>query len=346
MKGYRQLKYEDRLVFEKLIRMKIPKKEIAQKMHIHRNTVTNEFKRGMYVHRNSDYTEEVRYSAELAEQKYQENVAVRGTQMKIADDYEYAEYLENKIVQEDYSPAAALGELEETGKEKEFKTKICVTTLYAYIDKGVFFGLTNKDLPVKGQKKRPYHKVKRQKRASAGDSISERPKEVQDRDEFGHWEMDTVIGAKGKSKNSLLVLTERKTRKELIFKLEKHTAACVVSKLDILEEIYKEAFPIVFKSITVDNGTEFAAFEDMEKSTFEGKRTKLYYCHAYCSWERGSNENQNRLIRRKVPKGYNLDGKTEEEIAEIEYWMNHYPRKILGWRTPEQLFREEMEMII
>lgn len=345
MKGYRHLKYEDRLLLENLLNKKMKKKEIAKGLCCHPNTITNELKRGMYLHRNSDYTEEWRYSPELAEEKYQLNVSVRGTGLKISNDYDYARYLEKKIVDEDYSPAAVLGELNETGQEKEFKTRICVTTLYSYIDKGIFFSLTNKDLPVKRKKKRKYRHIKRQKRASAGKSIAKRPKKIEKREEFGHWEMDTVVGKRGVSKNSLLVLTERKTRKEILFKLPSHEASEVVKKIDELEKLWKDDFKKVFKSITVDNGTEFSYAEEMEKSIYGGKRTEVYYCHAFSSWERGSNENQNRLVRRKVPKGSNFDHMTDEEVKAVENWMNHYPRKLFGWRTAEQQFQKELAFI-
>lgn len=345
MKGYRQLQYEDRMLFEKLLRMGLSKGEIAKYLKCHRNTITNEWKRGVYIHLNEDYTQEYRYSADLAEKRYQDNVKMRGTQLKIASDYEYAEYLEKKMVADGYSPEAVLGELRATGKESEFSTKICVTTLYSYIDKGVFLELTNKNLPVKGKRKRKYRKIQRQKRASAGKSITERPKEVEERTEFGHWEMDTVVGKQGVSKNSLLVLTERKTRKELIFKLPSHTAMEVVHKIDLLERIYKDDFPKIFKSITVDNGSEFAYCEEMERSVFGGKRTELYYCHAYSSWERGSNENQNKLIRRKIPKGTNFDNRTPQEISEIEAWINTYPRRMFGYHTAEEAFQKELAFI-
>ena len=101
--------------------------------------------------------------------------------------------------------------LKRRGKRGNLKRTICVTTLYSYIDKGIFLRLTNKNLPVKKNKKRKYNKVdKQQTRAAAGTSIEKRPDEVGERKEFGHWEMDSVIGKRGKSKNSLLVLTEKK----------------------------------------------------------------------------------------------------------------------------------------
>ena len=218
----------------------------------------------------------------------------------------------------------------------------------SYIDKGIFLRLTNKNLPVKKNKKRKYNKVdKQQTRAAAGTSIEKRPDEVEERKEFGHWEMDSVIGKRGKSKNSLLVLTERKTRAEIIFKLPEHTAAEVVSAVDRLERKWGELFKQVFKTITVDNGSEFAYCEELERSILkEGEqRTKLYYCHPYSSWERGTNEVTNKLVRRKIPKGENFDSKTDEEIQNIENWINNYPRRIHKYRTAGELFTEEVRKI-
>lgn len=194
-----------------------------------------------------------------------------------------------------------------------------MATLYSYIDKGIFLKLTNKDLPVKKNKKRKYKKVrKQQKRAAAGDSIEKRPEEIGQREEFGHWEMDSVIGQRGVSKNVLLVLTERKTRDEIIFKLPDHTDEAVVAALDRLERSILE----------------------------EGKkRTHLYYCHPYSSWERGTNEVTNKMVRRKVPKGTSFDNKTDEEIGEIENWINGYPRRIHGCRSAGELFTEELEKL-
>lgn len=119
---------------------------------------------------------------------------------------------------------------------------ICTTTLYSYIDKGIFLRLTNKNLPVKKNTKRKYKKVQKQARASAGESIEKRPEEIDTREEFGHWEMDTVKGKRGKSKNSLLVLTERKTRDEIIFKLPEHTAAAEMSHLILTFSIISAGF--------------------------------------------------------------------------------------------------------
>ena len=293
-KGSRQLTRADRIKIEALLKEKLSKVKIAAHLGVHRSTIYNELKRGAYEHRNSDWTTEIRYSPDIAQEKAEENLKVRGTQLKIGNDIAYANYIEDKIVNEDYSPAAVLGELKAQGREGEFDTTVCVATLYSYIDKGIFLKLTNKDLPVKKNKKRKYKKVrKQQKRAAAGDSIEKRPEEIDQREEFGHWEMDSVIGKRGVSKNVLLVLTERKTRDEIIFKLPDHTDEAVIAALDRF----------------------------------------------------GTNEVTNKMVRRKVPKGTSFDNKTDEEIGEIENWINGYPRRIHGCRSAGELFTEELEKL-
>ena len=107
-----------------------------------------------------------------------------------------------------------------------------------------------------------------------------------------------------------------------------------------------ESFSRIFRTITVDNGVEFSDFYGMQESKIADRdRTKLYYCHAYSSYERGSNENANRIIRRHAPKGSNLDELSHEDVRHIQDWMNNYPRKLLGWKTANDLFREELEKL-
>lgn len=147
---------------------------------------------------------------------------------------------------------------------------------------------------------------------------------------------------------TLLVLTERKTRNEIIFKLPDHTDEAVVAALDRLERKWgADMFKRVFKTITVDNGSEFADTEGLQRSIInEGeKRTKVYYCHPYSSWERGTNEVTNKMIRRKIPKGTNFDDRTEEEVESIENWINGYPRKIHGYHSAGELFEEEVKQL-
>ena len=120
----------------------------------------------------------------------------------------------------------------------------------------------------------------------------------------------------------------------------------MVKALDRLERKWGKLFSQVFKTITVDNGSEFAFFEELERSSLEkGRRIKLFYCHPYSSWERGTNENTNKMVRRKVPKGSNFDNMTDDEIQAVEDWINNYPRKIHGYHSARELFEAEVEQL-
>ena len=282
----------------------------------------------------------------IAEEKYQAHLREKGPDLKIGNDHELANYIETTILDKDCSPAAVLGFAMIEGKK--FKTSLSVPTIYKYIAKGLFLNLTQEELPRHGKKKHKYKKVKKNKsasRAPAGESIEQRPEEIDGREEFGHWEGDTVYSGKGKRKTTraLLTLTERKTRKEIIIAIPNRKAETVVKALDALErKLGARRFRAIFKSITFDNGTEFAAAEELERSCINKHmpRTKVYFCHPYSSWERGTNENTNGMIRRRFPKGTNFAAVTNAQIVQAESWINNYPRKILGYKSSEIVFRE------
>ncbi len=342
---YSHLSKAARLKVEALLQARLKVTEIAKIIGVDRSTIYREIKRGQYEGLTKLLEKEKRYSADIAENKYRENLSQKGPSLKIGKDHALAAYIEDRILNDGLSPEAVLGEMKVTGKEKEFTVTICTTTLYSYIDKGIFLYLTNKDLPEKTRRKKKYRRIRRiQKRAAAGDSIEKRPKNVDTRAEFGNWEMDTVRGKQGVTKSCILALTERKTRYEILFLLPDGTTASVVQALDRLENKYRERFPYIFKTITVDNGVEFSDCESMSKSTLhEGERTKMFYCHPYSSFERGSNENLNRMMRRKIPKGTNLDKLTDEDVQGVCGWMNRYPRGILGFNSSESEFLKESD---
>lgn len=168
------------------------------------------------MHTNSDLTEEERYNPDEADRKAWENLKAKGAGLKIGNDVKLANFLEDLVIEQKYSPDAALAKARQ--QQENFSTMICTTTFYSYIDKGIFLKLTNKDLPVKKDQKRKYWKVK-QSRPNKGESIENRPEEIDTREEMGHWEMDTVKGKQGVTKSCLLVLTERKKRDEIVAKL-------------------------------------------------------------------------------------------------------------------------------
>ena len=341
MRRFKQLSRADRLKLEALLKAGHGKQEIADQIGVHVSTIYREIKRGTYTHTNSDLTEEERYSPDIAEDKYQQNLRDKGPDLKIGKDHRLAEYIETKIAEDGYSPGAVLGEIKAKGLE--FETEISKPTLYSYIDKGIFLTITNKELPVKGRRKKKNKKVRRQARANAGTSIEKRPEDIDTREEFGHWEMDTVVSCK-KDAARLLVLTERMFRQEIIIKMPDGTTQSVVRSLDRLErKLGSRLFRRIFRTITVDNGSEFADCEGMERSCLTKRaRTHIYYCHPYSAFERGSNENANSLIRRWLPKGTKLSEVSQAEIEQIQIWMNNYPRMVLGGRCANTALAEWM----
>lgn len=340
MRHYKTLTWNDRLKIEAWLKVKTPKKVMAEALGVHISTIYREIKRGQYEHRNSDWTTELRYSPEIAEQKKQDFLKAKGGDLKIGNDVEYANYLEYKVSVEKYAPGAVLGEIKR--KDMKFNTTISKTTFYRYIEIGVFLTITNKDLPVKRNKSdRKYNKVRKAARPPKGDSIEKRPEEVMERTTFGHWEMDCVEGKKG-TKKTLLVLTERKTRNEIIHLMDDKTTESVVKALDKIEnKMGYDMFTQVFRSITVDNGSEFQDCSSMERSSIHEncQRTKMYFCHPYSSYERGSNENQNKLVRRHYPKGYDFTDTTSAEIRKLEKWINNYPREIFDFYCSADLYK-------
>lgn len=338
-----QITRYERMKIEALYEAGLNGRKIAKQLGKHHTTIYRELKNGMTTKRDSKtWKEKTIYSADLGQMRHEEAKKHCGRDMKIGHDLKFVKFAEKKILEEHYSPEAVLFYIKENNMC--FDTDICVSTFYSYIKKGVFLNLTMVDCPNhKMPKKKKRQQV--QKKLSKGTSIDERPEDIDKREEIGHWEMDSVVGPQGKGKKALLVLTERKTRDEIVMLVKDHTAAEVVRTLDKIErKLGEKAFREKFKTITVDNGTEFSDWEGMERSRRNKKipRTKIYYCHAYRSCERATNENQNRMIRRWCPKGTNFDEYTQAEITEIENWMNKYPRRMFGGKSSEDMVRQEL----
>lgn len=326
---------DERLQLEALSRAKVPVTQIARQLGFSRQTIYNELRRGAVNLIRNEHgipTDVIEYSADKAQQIYNYNQTAKGRPLKIGSDHAYAQFLENKILKDKFSPAAALA----AAKAEGYRTSVCVATLYSYIDKRVFLHLTNKALWVKSRKKprgyRPIRRIVHKKLPS----IEIRPDYVSSRQEYGHWEMDLVIG-KAETKPVLLTMTERLSREELIFKLPDRKAATIRGIFDRMERSIPN-FREKFKTITTDNGPEFLEYDLLTRSIRDGrKRFEVYYCHSYAAWEKGSVENHNRMIRRWFPKGTDFNRVTKKQVADIQNWMNNYPRKILGWETPESM---------
>lgn len=220
-------------------------------------------------------------------------------------------------------------------KEEE----ICsLSTLYSYTERGLL-KVKNIDLPEKVGRRVKKKKNRKHKRLH-GQSIEKRPESINDKKEFGHWEIDMVIGKKEKTDQVLLTLTERKTKKEIIRKISGKTVNAVHR---CLKKLKKETpnFNKIFRSITADNGVEFSKlYEIGEKMGID-----IYYAHPYSSWERGLNENTNRIIRRFIPKGHRIREYTKKKIEKVEFWINTMYRRSLGWKTAEECYQNELELL-
>lgn len=313
----------ERCVIETMLKDGFSQRQIAVRLGRHYNTINYEIKKGRVQLLNSDLTTRTEYCCDVGQRVHEERQKEKGRPLKISNDLDFVHFVEHKILNDKFSPYATLVQ----SKDK-FKTDICLSTLYSYIDKGIFLNVTNKDLPLKPRKKRKQKNVKRSSYKNMGaKTIEERPLCVAERKEYGHWELDTVVGNKRKDDGCLMVLTERLTLDEIIIKLDAKNASCVVSAFDDLEHAYgKESFRRIFKTITPDNGCEFADWENIERNN----RTSVYFAHPYSPHERGSNENQNKLIRRFIPKGKSMKEVTQDDATCIQDWINNYPRKIFS----------------
>lgn len=185
---------------------------------------------------------------------------------------------------------------------------------------------------------RQHKKRRRQRRYGTGRGlipgrigIAARPAVVATRQRFGDWEGDTVEGAKGSG--HIATHVERKSRYLIAAKLENKTAAATA---DAVVAAYRRIPKAMKRTLTLDNGKEFARFKDIEKDA----GLTIYFADPYAAWQRGTNENTNGLLRRYFPKGSDFSRVTRETLASAVKKLNHRPRKCLGYRTPHEVFQE------
>ena len=222
---------------------------------------------------------------------------------------------------------------------------VCTKTFYNYIHAGMV-SIKPIDLPRMTRRRvRKNWKTyipKRQK----GTSITERPESVDSREEFGHWEGDLVTGPRDGQKGAYFTLIERKTRFYYMIPITSKSSKKVYMQINRLNKFYGEHFKEIFKSITFDNGSEFARWKDMEKKPGSKEvRTKIYFGRPYHSCDRASNENCNGLIRYFIKKGTDINTIDKQKSIDINHKINQKKRKILGYLPAEQLFLEELAKI-
>ncbi len=310
---------------------------IAKKLKRSPSTISREIRRGTTTQLRTNLTTYEEYFPETGQAVYEKNRKNCGRRFKITQAEEFISYAEEKILKDKWSPDAVVGSCKMDAKWQN-KIIVCTKTLYNYIDKGLM-KIKNIDLQLKTRiktKKTGVRKIKRK----LGESIEQRPEEVQGREVFGHWEIDTVLG-KLTHEPVIMTLSERKTRKNLLFLLNEKTSKEVNQCIDVLKERYGNNFSKVFKTITADNGLEFSELSNK----LQEYGSKAYFAHPYSSWERGTNERHNGIIRRFIPKSKSLKDISLATVKRIEDWMNSFPRKILGYATPETCFKEELALL-
>ncbi len=334
-KKYKHITYAERTMIETWYNCdKKSKKEISVLLHKSERTIRREINRGLIKILNYDLTEKHEYSARIAQRKYEYGMTSKGPSLKLDQDYKLVKHIEKEINEGKKSPEVVAVQLKENG----FDINISGRTIRNAIYNGTIFNKIEKGKIIY---KKEYKNKNKEKRVSklipAEKSIEHRPKEANLRSVYGHWEGDLVVGKQG-TKTVLFTLTERKTRQEIIMKLTNKETKTIAKAIDKLERRYKGKFYSMFKSITFDNGVEFMGYKGIEKSCLRKKeRTNIYYAHPYCSGERGTNENNNRLIRRFIPKGVDIGEIKQSKIREIEDWINNYPRSIFGYKSSNMI---------
>ena len=314
---YRQLSPEERYMLATLRKQGFNKSQIARALGRHRCTIGRELRR-------NSTRSDGRYRASTA----QERTNGRRSRSRRNRRFTAAEIaLVEDLLRKQWSPEQVSGHL-----AREGRLSISHETIYRHVWRDKMAGGTLYT-QLRGARKR------RRKRYGAYDSrgrlagkrmISERPPEVEARQVVGHWEADTVMGAG--SKDCVVTLVERKTGLLLVGKLADRTKESFNRRVIRLIRRHEGAF----KTITADNGTELHGYERVERLT----GALFYFARPYHSWERGSNENANGLLRQYLPKGMSMAGLTQHQCNAIVHQLNTRPRKRLGFRTPLECFNE------
>jgi IS30 family transposase len=313
---YHQLTSEERYMISALRKQGIHAAEIARNLGRHRSTICRE------VQRNS-----ARWDGH-----YRPSIAVERTSGRRSRSRKKSQFRPNdwrqvlELLHQDWSPEQISGHL------RAARTlSISHETIYRHVKRDRRRGgLLYQHLRFWKKKWRKIYRSRDSRGRLPGKRmIGERPASIETRRHIGHWEIDTVMGRYG-TRPCIVTLVERKTGYLVIGKLEARTKDEANRRILQLINRCSERF----ETITADNGTEFHGYEDIERIT----DVKFYFAQPYHSWERGTNENTNGLIRQYLPKGMSMEGLTQLQCNAIADKLNHRPRKRHGYRTPAQLF--------
>ena len=316
--NYRQLNAEERSALAALRRVGLSLAAIAWELGRHRSTVWRELKRNAAPY-------DGWYRAARAEERA---VARRKRSRRKSQFGREAMGRVEELLKEEWSPEQVSGHLSRSGE-----LAISHETIYRHVWQDLQAGGTL-HLHLRGARKqcrKRYGRYDSRGRLAGKRRIGERPAAVEKRVRTGHWEIDTVMGESlGESSDCILTLVERKTGYVMIGKLKARTAAEANRALLTLMARH----PGRVSTITADNGTEFHWYAKVEAVS----PVKFYFATPHHSWERGTNENTNGLIRQYLPKGRSMAGVTQAQCDRIAEQLNSHPRKRHAYKTPNQCF--------
>lgn len=343
-----RLTYEDRIKIEEKLRSrkKITITQIANELGRDKSVISREISRNSYLkwdERTAKYKKI--YSAGRAQGDYECRRKNAGRKSAIKKDKKLKQYIEDRILIDKWSPEEVAGYIKK--HDMKFDIQPSFQEIYYWIEVKQL-NIKSEDLTHKSKMKKKEKKEEKEKKGPKHKekSIHNRPKEIEDNEEFGHWELDCVEGNKT-SKKTYLTILERKTKKYIVIEMKEHTNKCVREAINGLEEKYGKYFKKIFKTMTTDNGHEFLKYDNIERSKYDRrkKRTKVYYTDPYCSWQKGMNENCNGILRRFIPKGTDLNKVSEYKLETILEKINGKPRKILNFTSADELFNIEINKI-
>lgn len=313
--SYVHLTISERVKIETLADLNYSIREIAHKLGRSPSTVSREMKR---------CESESPYQAESAQETYAGKKKNCGAKSKRTE--ETVALIQQKL-DETWSPEQITNRL--------FEGALCFKTIYRWI----YEGLLQVPLTVLRQKGKRRKPQETRGRFTIGTPIAKRPKEVRKRETFGHWELDTVVSSRGKSKACVATFIERKTRWYSAIKMTDRTSASMEKAVHTLcQRFPKEGF----LTATTDRGKEFSCYSSLQKDL----DIQVYFADPYSSWQRGSNENGNGLLREFFPKKTDFATISEDELNEALRLINNRPRKCLKWRTANEALMDEVLHLI
>ena len=314
--NYKHITTNERCCIANFLSLGLSLRKIAKHLNRNISTISREVKRN---------STNGKYLAHIACENYAKNRKNCGAKGKSSNPT-LIKYIEDGL-EKTWSPEQIAGRLR-LDYQDDKSMKIGFKTIYRWLyQKNIAKGNVNR-LRRKGKSLNP--KETRDK-FNIGKSIKDRPKEVRKRETIGHWELDTVVSSRGKSKACLSTFVERKSR-FLIAQVMENRKSLTLNFHCFTA--FKEIPTNLIKTFTVDRGKEFAGYVDIENTL----NIDVYFADAYASWQRGTNENTNGLLREFYPKKFDFSSINQKELDNIVTIINNRPRKCLGYKTPAEVF--------